>query len=223
MKYDLKKRLFMEKNFDKFLKIASVQRAWRTKFKSKDAPSRHVILYNFNKLENTGSVNHLPRSESIPSQKRQDAKIVIEKLIKENPSLSISKLSVAAQISYGTTRTILLDDLGLKPYRRQIVHELEPGGYEKRIRFANWCLSLPDNDTNFIIFSDEAWFTLTETINQQNNRFWLESKPIDAIEMPLHAEKVMVWCAISVNRIFGPFFFEESIDQHIYLATVKNF
>ena len=81
-------------------------------------------MYNFNKLENTGSVNHLPRSESIPSQKRQDAKIVIEKLIKENPSLSISKLSVAAQISYGTTRTILLDDLGLKPYRRQIVHEL---------------------------------------------------------------------------------------------------
>ena len=173
----------MAKNFDKFRKIASVQRAWRTKFKSKDAPSRHAILYNFNKLENTGSVNHLPRSESIPSQKRQDGKIVIEKLIKQNPSLSISKFSVAAQISYGTTRTILLDDLGLKPYRRQIVHELEPGDYEKRIRFANWCLSLPDNDTNFIIFSDEAWFTWTETINQQNNKFWLESKPIDAIEI----------------------------------------
>ena len=98
----------------------------------------------------------------------------------------------------------MLDDLGLKSYRRQIFHELEPDDYEKTIRFANWCLSLPDNDTNFIIFSDEAWFTLTETINQQNNRFWLESKPIDAIEMTLHAEKVMVWCAISVIYLAMP-------------------
>ena len=40
--------------------------------------------------------------------------------------------------------------------------------------------------------------------------------------MPLHAEKVMVWCAISVNRVFGPFFFEESIDQHNYLNMFKD-
>lgn len=181
MKYDLKKRLFMAKNFDKFRKISSVQRAWHTKFKSKDAPSRHVILYNYNKLENTGSVNHLPRSEPIPSETRQNAKIAIEELIKENASLSIRKLSVAAQTLYGTARSILLDDLGLKPYRRKIVHELEPADYQKRIRFAEWCLSLPKNDTDFIIFSDEAWFTLTESVNQQNNRFWLKSKPIDVI------------------------------------------
>ena len=71
-----------------------------------------------------------------------NVKIVIEELIKENASLSIGKLSVAAQILYGTTRSILLDDLGLKPYRRKIFHELESGDYQKRIRFAEWCLSL---------------------------------------------------------------------------------
>jgi hypothetical protein len=93
-------------------------------------------LYNYNKLENTGSVNHLPRSEPIPSETRKNAKIAIEELIKENASLSIRKLSVAAQISYGTTRSILLDDLGLKPYRRKNFHELEPTDTQKRIRFA---------------------------------------------------------------------------------------
>ena len=93
----------MAKNFDKFRKISSVQIPQRTKFKSKDVPSRHVILYNYNKLENTGSINHLPRSEPIPNETRQNAKIAIEELIKENTSLSIRKLSVAAQILYGTT------------------------------------------------------------------------------------------------------------------------
>jgi hypothetical protein len=136
MKYDLKKSLFMAKNFDKFRKISSVQRAWRTKFKSKDAPSRHVILFNYNKLENTGSVNHLPRSEPLPNETSQNAKIAIEELIKENASLSIRKLSVAAQTLYGTARSILLDDLGLKPYHRKIFHEQEPTDHQKRIRFA---------------------------------------------------------------------------------------
>ena len=144
-----------------------MQRAWHTKFKSKDAPSRHVILNNYNKLENTGSVNHLPRSEPIPSETRQNPKIAIEELIKENASLSIRKLSVAAQTLYETTRSILLDDLCLKPYRHKIVHELEPADYQKRIRFVEWCLSLLRNDTDFIIFSDEDKFhKLNQLINK---------------------------------------------------------
>jgi len=41
--------------------------------------------------------------------------------------------------------------------------------------------------------------------------------------MPLHAEKVMVWCAISVNRVFGPFFVGKSIYQHNYLNMLKDY
>ena len=36
------------------------------------------ILYNYNKLENTGSINHLPRSEPIPNETRQNAKIELK-------------------------------------------------------------------------------------------------------------------------------------------------
>jgi len=174
MKYDFKKRLFLAKKYEKFRNIACVQRAWRTKFKSSDAPNRSAILYTYNKLENAGSVNYIPRKETVISHKRENAKIIIEESVKEDASLSIRKLSVAAQISYGTTRSVLRDDLGLKPYRRQIVHELEPADYEKRVKFANWFLSLPSNAINFIIFSDEAWFTLKEPENQQNNQLWLK-------------------------------------------------
>lgn len=223
MRYDLKKRLFMVKKYEKFNNIVQVQRAWRSEFKSKNAPSRHVILYNYNKLEKTGSVEHTPRRELIPSKKRKEAKITIERMVTEDPSLSINKLHCAAQISFGTTRSILRDDLGLKPYHPQTAHELKPADYPKRVEFAEWFLSLPNNATDYIIFSDEAWFTLKESVNKQNNRLWLKSKPTEVTELPLHGKKVMVWCAVSAKRIFGPYFFDQTVNQHVYLEMLKKF
>ena len=41
--------------------------------------------------------------------------------------------------------------------------------------------------------------------------------------MPLHDEKVLVLCAISAKRIFGPYLFEESLNQHNYLKMLKSF
>ena len=40
--------------------------------------------------------------------------------------------------------------------------------------------------------------------------------------MPLHDQKVLVWCAISANRIFGPYFFEESVNKDNYLQMLQN-
>ena len=39
----------------------------------------------------------------------------------------------------------------------------------------------------------------------------------------MHDEKVLVRCAISANRIFGPYLFEESLNQHNYLKMLKSF
>ncbi len=33
----------------------------------------------------------------------------------------------------------------------------------------------------------------------------------------------MVWCGISVNRVFGPYYFENTINQKNYLEILKNF
>ena len=100
---------------------------------------------------------------------------------------------------------------------------LEPDDYPKRVELANWFLTLPKNTNEWFIFSDEAYFYLTESINKQNNRMWLESRPIDWIERPLFDDKVLVWCAISASKVYGPYFFEESVNQHNYLDMLKNF
>lgn len=89
--------------------------------------------------------------------------------------------------------------------------------------FARWFLSLPKATENWFICSDEAYFTLTLPLNKQNNRIWADSQPVIGIETPLHDEKVLVWCAISAAKIYGPYFFSESVNQDNYLSMLKIF
>ena len=35
--------------------------------------------------------------------------------------------------------------------------------------------------------------------------------------------KILVWCAISANRVFGPYYFEDTVNQHNYLEMLKYF
>ena len=137
--------------------------------------------------------------------------------------MSIRKLSCAVGLTYSTTRTILVEDLHLKPYKRQCAQEIEAEDYGKRLKFADWFLNLPEGSENYLISVDEAYFFLTEALNKQNNRLWLESRPNDLIEVPLNDQKLLVWCAISANKIYGPFFFYESVNQHNYLDMLQNF
>ena len=89
------------------------------------------------------------------------------------------------------------------------------------MNFAKWFLSLPSSAKFRTIHSDEAYVTLSLPSNKQNNRLWSTECPNQAIELPLHDQKVLVWCAISSERIYGPYFFEESVNQQNYLAMLK--
>ena len=43
----------------------------------------------------------------------------------------------------------------------------------------------------WLIATDEAYFYLTESINKQNNRMWLNERPEDWIEKPVQDTKVL--------------------------------
>jgi hypothetical protein len=62
--------------------------------------------------------------------------------------------------------------------------------------------------------SDEAYFYLT-------NRIWDIERPTDGIEKPLHSEKLLVFFAISATKIYGPYYFSTSVNQHNYLEMLK--
>lgn len=74
-----------------------------------------------------------------------------------------------------------------------------------------------------IIFTDEAWFYLTGYINSQNTRTWATENPHEILESPLHPEKIGVWCGITRKKIYGPIFFERTINSDQYIKILEQF
>ena len=74
-----------------------------------------------------------------------------------------------------------------------------------------------------IWFSDEAYFHLTGDINRQNARFRGTQHPRQIHESTLHAQKVLVWCAVSAQSLIGPFMFEDYVTGENYAMMLDSF
>jgi hypothetical protein len=223
MRYDKSQHAFLFKKYVELKSVILVQRAWRTEFKNERVPCRDIILGTASRFERTGSVSFKSRRQAKPSEKREAARKLVKTLNSDNDELSIRKLAKITGVSYSLVRSILKEDLHLKPYKQHEWHELEPGDYQKRLKFADFFLGLPKNARLLLLCCDEAWFYLHHKVNKQNDRRWLPSKPTDKSERPLHDEKVLIWCAISCDEVYGPYFFEGSVNQHKYLHMLKHF
>ncbi|GFY17616.1 DUF4817 domain-containing protein [Trichonephila clavipes] len=49
--------------------------------------------------------------------------------------------------------------------------------------------------------SEEAHFWLNGYVDKQNCRIWIEANPQVYVEIPLHPEKLTVWCALWAGGI----------------------
>ncbi|GFX41425.1 uncharacterized protein TNCV_3489661 [Trichonephila clavipes] len=76
--------------------------------------------------------------------------------------------------------------------------------HQARRRFVEWAQNeiaiVPDFHKR-ILFSDEAHFWLNGYVNKQNCRTWSEANPQVYVEIPLHPEKMTVWCALWAGGI----------------------
>ena len=66
--------------------------------------------------------------------------------------------------------------------------------YEKRVKFSHWFLKHRTKMEQTIIMTDEAYFYLTPTKNNQNTRYWLTEPSNFGIVKPLHDEHILVFC-----------------------------
>jgi hypothetical protein len=71
------------------------------------------------------------------------------------------------------------------------------------------------------IFSDESFFYLTKTANKQNNRLWLETRPKVVLNDRYTIRKY--WCAMLSQKIFGPYFFESTVNKNNYHNMLVRF
>ena len=90
----------------------------------------------------------------------------------------------SSTISKTSVRRILHKDLGMTPYKVQLVQELKAIDYPMRFRFVK---SVCDRLwQKIVILSDEAHFDLCGYVNKQNCCIWHKENPHPYIEKPTH-------------------------------------
>jgi hypothetical protein len=160
IKYDIPKRVFLVKKNYELKEISLVQRSFRSEYPNQGTPSHFTINNLISNFEKTGTVTPLLRKRKNIVQKREKTKKDLKKLVSEFPNLSIRKAACALDVSPTIVYYIFQDDLHLKPYKFHIWHKLEAKDYEKRKNFANWVLKLPFGALEYIICSDEGFWTI---------------------------------------------------------------
>lgn len=222
----------IELYFEHHRSIIQTQRAYRRHFNVRNSPSESMIRRLVTRFEEQGSVRDLPRSGR-PHSVISEANIqrVLES-VEENPETSTRRRSAELQMSRRSLRRILKGNLHLFPYKVQLVQELKPGDSQERIIYALRFQELAREHNDFIhhlIMSDEAHFQLNGFVNKQNCRIWGIENPRVVHQRQLHPLKCTVWCAITSQRIIGPFFFEDNdgngvtVNGERYRDMVQNF
>jgi len=177
------------------------------------------------KFLSTGSVMDVKKTKIVRDEDDAATLLVMDS-VRNYPKLSLRRRSLDLGISKSLIQKIL-KQRKFHPYKPTFNHALEPGDPARRLHF---CLSMGaeimDNQYFYrnIIFSDEATFSTNGTVASQHVRYWSDYNPNFRIPANRqYSAKVNVWCAISYHGIFGPYFFNNTVNQHTYLDMLQHF
>ena len=173
---------------------------------------------------------NLKRKRSRPSRDDENIERVSEE-VQHAPQTSTRRISAQLSIPRTSLLRILHGDLGLRPYRIQLVQRLHRGDKKKRLEFCKWLLDKCRSNSHFcelMIMSDEADFHLDGRVNKQNCRLWSEESPHLMDEIENFSPKVSVWCGIMKDCVIGPYFFEDNnqpvtVNATRYCQMIKRY
>lgn len=198
--------------------IVKAQRSFEMKYRLRMSPSKKVIKRCVKNFSESGNLNKKKPSGRPVSATNENKVANAQQIVEENQQISLKRLSQQLDISLKSAHTILRKKLFMYPYKVQICQKLHEGDFARRVTFCEWLLRKHAENANFIqnlIVSDEAHFALNGCVNKQNVRFWGTENPKELREVPLHSERVTVWCGMTENEIIGPYFFEDDNGQTV--------
>ena len=142
-----------------------------------------------------------------------------------NQNAGSARIGLELGIFQTSAWRILKKDLKFKPYHLKLLYKLNEDNFAHRVEFSELFLERDQADPSWkdsILWSDEAIFSLAETVNRHNCVYWDSQNPNRYVETDnLGAQKVMVWAAISSTRKIGPFF-DQSVTATSYLRMLNE-
>ena len=106
----------------------------------------------------------------------------------------------------------IMAQIGLKPYRPQLIHGLLEDDPDRRLQFSELMLNKIEEDSGIldeIIWSDEASFKLSGHVNRHNCVYWYTNNMHLTLEKQLNQPGINVWGTMSSSGVYGPFFWKE--------------
>ncbi|PNF25748.1 hypothetical protein B7P43_G12984 [Cryptotermes secundus] len=74
-----------------------------------------------------------------------------------------------------------------------------------------------------VIFSDERTFHVGGKVDNHNCRIWSSENPRVSLEHVRDNANLNVFCALSKERVYSPFFMEKTITGIVYLDMLQGF
>ena len=209
--------------FAKSNSVIMVQRAFRKEFKTKP-PSSKTVRRWCKKFKDTGC---LCKGKSPGRPTVSDEQVArIHAAYLRNPRQSTNQSSRELEIPQPTVWRVLRRRLNFKPYKLRLVQALSDDDKRYREQFCEWIMEMVEEDESFlssVIFSDEATFHLSGHVNHHNARIWGTEPPHETLEHIRDSPKVNVFCAVSQDKVYGPFFFEgKTVTGKSYLEMLQT-
>ncbi|PNF36342.1 hypothetical protein B7P43_G00512 [Cryptotermes secundus] len=188
--------------------VITVQRAFKREY-GKEPPCKQSILRWYRQFKGTGCLCKR-KSTDRPNVPYETVKSVRESFVR-SPQKSTVRASRELGLPQQTVWTNLRRRLHFKPYRLQLLQQINPEDYGRRLEF---CVTMQEavEDEDFaakLIFSNEAIFHLSGKVNHHNVRLWGTENPRAIVALERYSRKLNVFSAMSQTKLYGPFFFCE--------------
>jgi len=160
--------------------------------------ARNNILSLVRKFDETGSVEDESRSGRPRSVSTDENRERIRDAFEESPETSTRRASLELNLSRTSLRR-MMKELGLKPYRPRLLHDLSDDDPDRHCEFADMFLNLVADDSLLcgrIVWADEANFKLNGHINRHNCVYYAVENPHIVITQDMNALGVTVWAGI---------------------------
>ncbi|XP_071579661.1 uncharacterized protein [Temnothorax nylanderi] len=168
--------------------------------------SKSTVLKTVRRFQETGSVRSRFRSGRSSSATNNDKQLDVLQTFIKNPHTSVNRAAQAHDIAPMSVHRIL---------RKNKLHT-----NCNTLKNCARMMDLIDGSPNFpyqIFFTDEATFTLTGEVNNQNCCLWSDENPNWVQESHTqYPQKINVWCYMIDAYVIGPFFFLGNLNAHRY-------
>jgi len=103
--------------------------------------------------------------------------------------------------------------------------KLSDEDHRRRLDFCLQLQGLMSSDDHFlekVQFSDEVTFHISSAVNRRSVRIWGSENPHAYVEHQRDSPKVNVFCAVSSQKVYSPFFAEETVTGMTYLDMLED-